>query len=219
MKISYSWIKEHINLDLSSDELAEILTSIGLEVESITKSSNIVGDLEGIVVGKIIDIDQHPNADRLKVTKVDVGGEILNIVCGAPNVKKNINVPIAKIGTTLHDGDKKFKIKRSKLRGVVSEGMICSEKEINLGSDDDGIMILDDKFKIGKRLIDFYESEFDYIFEIGLTPNRCDAMSHLGVARDINAYLNFQSAKSNQLQKDYNQISGIEFKDLSLIHI
>ena len=213
MKISYSWIKEHINLDLSSDELAEILTSIGLEVESITKSSNIVGDLEGIVVGKIIDIDQHPNADRLKVTKVDVGGEILNIVCGAPNVKKNITVPIAKIGTTLHDGDKKFKIKRSKLRGVVSEGMICSEKEINLGSDDDGIMILDDKFKIGKRLIDFYKSEFDYIFEIGLTPNRCDAMSHLGVARDINAYLNFQSAKSNQLLKDYNQISGIEFKD------
>ena len=213
MKISYSWIKEHINLDLSSDELAEILTSIGLEVESITKSSNIVGDLEGIVIGKIIEIDQHPNADRLKVTKVDVGGEILNIVCGAPNVKKNINVPIAKIGTTLHDGDKKFKIKRSKLRGVVSEGMICSEKEINLGSDDDGIMILDDKFKIGKRLIDFYKSEFDYIFEIGLTPNRCDAMSHLGVARDINAYLNFQSGKSNQLLKDYNQISGIEFKD------
>ena len=213
MKISYSWIKEHINLDLSSDELAEILTSIGLEVESITKSSNIVGDLEGIVVGKIIDIDQHPNADRLKVTKVDVGGEILNIVCGAPNVKKNINVPIAKIGTSLHDGDKKFKIKRSKLRGVVSEGMICSEKEINLGSDYDGIMILDDKFKIGKRLIDFYKSEFDYIFEIGLTPNRCDAMSHLGVARDINAYLNFQSGKSNQLLKDYNQISGIEFKD------
>ena len=213
MKISYSWIKEHINLDLSSDELAEILTSIGLEVESITKSSNIVGDLEGIVVGKIIDIDQHPNADRLKVTKVDVGGEILNIVCGAPNVKKNINVPIAKIGTSLHDGDKKFKIKRSKLRGVVSEGMICSEKEINLGSDDDGIMILDDKFKIGKRLIDFYKSEFDYIFDIGLTPNRCDAMSHLGVARDINAYLNFQSGKSSQLLKDYNQISGIEFKD------
>ena len=213
MKISYSWIKEHINLDLSSDELAEILTSIGLEVESITKSSNIIGDLEGIVVGKIIDIDQHPNADRLKVTKVDVGGEILNIVCGAPNVKKNITVPIAKIGTTLHDGDKKFKIKRSKLRGVVSEGMICSEKEINLGSDDDGIMILDDKFEIGTKLIDFYKSEFDYIFEIGLTPNRCDAMSHLGVARDINAYLNFQSGKSNQLLKDYNQISGIEFKD------
>ena len=213
MKISYSWIKEHLNLDLSSDELAEILTSIGLEVESVTKISNIVGDLEGIVVGKIIEIDQHPNADRLKVTKVDVGGEILNIVCGAPNVKKNINVPIAKIGTTLHDGDKKFKIKRSKLRGVVSEGMICSEKEINLGSDDDGIMILDDKFKTGKRLIDFYKSEFDYIFEIGLTPNRCDAMSHLGVARDINAYLNFQSGKSNQLLKDYNQISGIEFKD------
>ncbi|MDC3153874.1 phenylalanine--tRNA ligase subunit beta [Bacteroidota bacterium] len=213
MKISYSWIKEHINLDLSSDELAEILTSIGLEVESITKSSNIIGDLEGIVVGRIIDIDQHPNADRLRVTKVDVGGEILNIVCGAPNVKKNITVPIAKIGTTLQDGDKKFKIKRSKLRGVVSEGMICSEKEINLGSDDDGIMILDDKFEIGTKLIDFYKSEFDFLFEIGLTPNRCDAMSHLGVARDINAYLNFQSGKSNQLMKDYDKISGIEFKN------
>ena len=191
MKISYNWLKQFINLDWDSDKTGELLTDLGLEVEGIESFSSVPGGLEGIVIGHVLECDQHPNADRLKLTKVDVGGENpLQIVCGAPNVKKGQKVPVATIGTTLYDTEgKPWKIKKGKIRGESSEGMICAEDELGLGKSHDGIMVLDDGLKVGTLASEVLEVENDDVFEIGLTPNRADAMSHWGVARDLKAGL------------------------------
>lgn len=194
MKISYNWLKNYINCDLAPQRIAEILTSIGLEVEAIENYENIRGGLNGIVVGHVVECEKHPNADKLSVTKVDVGtGELLNIVCGAPNVAKGQKVPVALVGTSLFKGDESFTIKEAMLRGVKSQGMICAEDEIGLGDSHAGIMILESNLAVGTPLSSVYNVYSDIVFEIGLTPNRIDAASHYGVARDLAAYLQHQS--------------------------
>ena len=191
MKISYNWLKQFIKVDWDAEKTGELLTDLGLEVEGIESFSSVLGGLEGIVVGHVIKCDQHPNADRLKLTKVDVGdGKPLQIVCGAPNVAKGQKVPVAIIGTTLYDAEgKPWIIKKGKIRGEESQGMICAEDELGLGKNHDGIMILDKDLSPGTLLSTVLEIENDEVFEIGLTPNRADAMSHWGVARDLKAGL------------------------------
>ncbi|GAA4331201.1 phenylalanine--tRNA ligase subunit beta [Mucilaginibacter gynuensis] len=191
MKISYNWLKEFIHTDKTPEEISTILTGIGLEVESLEKVQAIPGGLEGLVIGYVKETAQHPNADRLRVTKVDVGGtEDLQIVCGAANVAAGQKVVVATVGTMVYpmEGDA-FKINKSKIRGEVSEGMICAEDEIGLGHSHDGIMVLDDAAVIGTFAKDHFKINDDFLFEIGLTPNRADAASHLGTARDIAAFL------------------------------
>ena len=191
MKISLSWLQQYLKVDLSTDELSELLTDIGLEVEGIHKYETIKGGLKGIVIGKILTVDKHPDADRLNLTTVDVGTEDpLQIVCGAPNVAIGLNVPVATVGTRLYDGDESFKIKRSKIRGQISNGMICGPDEIGLGPKTDGIMELPDDAEVGMAGANYFNINEDIVFEIGLTPNRSDAMSHIGVARDLKAVLN-----------------------------
>ena len=190
MKISYNWLKEYLNFKDNYESIGEKLTSLGLEVEGITKFESIPGGLEGVVVGKTKSVKKHPNADRLKITTVDVGAdELLQIVCGAPNVNKNQTVAVATSGTTLYPNNEKIKIKKSKIRGEISNGMICGQDELNLGEFDHGIMILDDKHKPGTPLKKLFDVDTDWIYEIGLTPNRADAMSHYGTARDLRARL------------------------------
>ena len=191
MKISLSWLQQYLKVDLSTDEISELLTDIGLEVEGIHKYETIKGGLKGIVIGKILTVDKHPDADRLNLTTVDVGAEDpLQIVCGAPNVAMGLNVPVATVGTRLYDGDESFKIKRSKIRGQISNGMICGPDEIGLGPKTDGIMELPEDAEVGMAGADYFNINEDIVFEIGLTPNRSDAMSHIGVARDLKAVLN-----------------------------
>ena len=191
MKISYSWLKQFIHTDKTPQEISLILTDIGLEVESLEKVQPILGGLEGLVIGHVVNCIQHPNADRLRITKVDVGaGDLLQIVCGAPNVGVNQKVVVATVGTTVYPNEgEPFKINKSKIRGEVSEGMICAEDEIGLGASHAGIMVLPEDTQIGIAAKLFFKMEDDFMFEIGLTPNRADAASHLGVARDLAAYL------------------------------
>src|SRR5690606_39248091 len=191
MKISYNWLKQFIQTDKTPEEISVILTSIGLEVESLEKVQAIPGGLEGLVIGYVKEAVQHPNADRLRVTKVDVGsGEDLQVVCGAPNVAVGQKVVVATVGTTVYPNEgEPFKINKSKIRGEVSEGMICAEDEIGLGKSHDGIMVLNEDAVVGTLAKDYFNLQDDFVYEIGLTPNRADAASHLGVARDISAYL------------------------------
>lgn len=191
MKISYSWLKQILKTDKTPQELSLILTNIGLEVESLEKVQTIPGGLEGLVIGFVEERTQHPNADRLSVTKVNIGGpELLQIVCGAPNVAAGQKVVVATVGTTVHPNEgEPFKINKSKIRGEVSEGMICAEDEIGLGNSHAGIMVLAEDAPIGLEAKKYFNVDDDYLFEIGLTPNRADAASHLGVARDLAAYL------------------------------
>ncbi|RDK85432.1 phenylalanine--tRNA ligase subunit beta [Marinirhabdus gelatinilytica] len=191
MKISYNWLKQFVNLDWDAEKTGELLTDLGLEIEGITPFTSIPGGLEGVVVGHVVSCEQHPNADRLKLTTVDLGNaEPVQIVCGAPNVAKDQKVPVATIGTTLYDDDgNPWKIKKGKIRGEVSMGMICAEDELGLGQSHDGIMVLDKNLKPGTPCSEIFEVENDTVFEIGLTPNRADAMSHWGVARDLRAGL------------------------------
>ena len=189
MKISYNWLKQFIKIDWKSDETAALLTDLGLEVEVVEKYESVKGGLEGIVVGHVLTCEQHPNADRLKVTTVDLGtGTPVQIVCGASNVAAGQKVPVATIGTTLYDknGDS-FVIKKGKIRDMESFGMICAEDELGLGTSHEGIMILDENLVPGTPAATVFKIENDEVFEIGLTPNRADAMSHMGVARDIRA--------------------------------
>ncbi|MCL4114018.1 UNVERIFIED_CONTAM: hypothetical protein GTU68_062113 [Idotea baltica] len=191
MKISYNWLKQFIPIEFEASKTADMLTDLGLEVGGIEKYESVKGGLNGVVVGHVLSCEQHSNADRLKVTSVDIGQENpIQIVCGAPNVAKGQKVPVATIGTTLYDdkGDA-WKIKKGKIRGEVSEGMICAADELGLGTNHDGIMVLDSKVKPGTPCADIFEIENDEVFEIDLTPNRADAMSHLGVARDLQAGL------------------------------
>ena len=190
MKISFHWLKQYIHFDLSPDETGIYLTNCGLEVESIEKFETVKGGLKGIVLGEVLTCEAHPDSDHLHVTTVNIGEETpLNIVCGAPNIRAGLKVAVAKVGTTLYAGDESFTIKKSKIRGAVSEGMICSEKEMQLGEDHEGIMELDENAIIGHPAADYFNIEEDYVFEIGLTPNRSDAISHIGVARDLYAAL------------------------------
>jgi phenylalanyl-tRNA synthetase beta chain len=191
MKISYNWLKQFLQIDWEAKKTGELLTDLGLEVEGIEIKESIKGSLKGIIVGKVLTCIQHPNADRLKITTVDLGsGEPLQIVCGAENIAAGQKVPVATIGTTLYDAKGEgFKIKKGKIRGEESHGMICAEDELGLGSDHDGIMVLNEDLKVGVSAAEVFNIEIDEIFEIGLTPNRSDAMSHFGVARDLRAGL------------------------------
>ncbi len=191
MKISYNWLKQFVKIDLKSEETAALLTDLGLEVEVVEKYQSVKGGLEGIVIGHVLTCIPHPDADKLKVTTVDLGDGIhVQIVCGAPNVQAGQKVAVATIGTNLYDKEgNTFQIKKSKIRGEESHGMICAEDELGLGESHDGIMILDASLKAGTAAASVFKVENDEIFEIGLTPNRADAMSHLGTARDLRAGL------------------------------
>jgi len=191
MKISYNWLKEFIDTDKTPEEISTILTGTGLEVESLEKVQAVPGGLEGLVIGHVKEAVFHPNSDHLNITKVDVGtGEDLQIVCGAANVAAGQKVVVAVVGAFVHplEGEK-FKINKSKIRGEISEGMICAEDEVSLGTSHDGIMVLDADAVPGTLAKDYFKLNDDYLFEIGLTPNRADATSHLGTARDIAAFL------------------------------
>ncbi|WP_299101094.1 phenylalanine--tRNA ligase subunit beta [uncultured Winogradskyella sp.] len=191
MKISYNWLKQFINTDWDAEKTGDLLTDLGLEIEGIETYESVKGGLKGIIVGEVLTCEQHPNADRLKVTTVNIGTDApLQIVCGAPNVAAGQKVPVATIGTTLYTAEgEAWKIKKGKIRGEESHGMICAEDELGLGESHDGIMVLDDATLVGTLAADLFKIENDQVFEIGLTPNRADAMSHFGVARDLKAGL------------------------------
>ena len=205
MKISNNWLKDYIKTDLATDKIGAFLTDIGLEVEGIEKYESVKGSLEGIVVGKVLTCEQHPNADKLKKTTVDVGGKILEIVCGAPNVATGQTVPVAVIGTKIYAKDgSSFEIKEAKIRGEKSRGMICAEDELGLSDDHGGIMVLDEEtYKVGEPFAQYFNLVNDEVYEIGLTPNRTDAMSHYGVARDLHAFLS-----TNGLKSEFNKASS-----------
>lgn len=190
MKISYNWLKNYINIDFKPEALSEILTDLGLEVENIETFQSVKGGLEGVVVGKVLTKEQHPNADKLSLTTVDVGtGEPLRVVCGAPNVTAGQKVLVATLGTKLYFNNEEVVMKTSKIRGEISEGMICAEDELGIGNSHAGIMVLPENVAVGTLAKEYFEVENDVIFEIGLTPNRIDAASHYGVARDLAAWL------------------------------
>lgn len=192
MKISYNWLKQYVDFNLTPTDLAEVLTGVGLEVEEVTPFETIPGGLEGVVIGEVKECAKHPDADKLSVTKVNVGsGELLQIVCGAPNVAAGQKVVVALVGSTLYPtAGEKLHIKKAKIRGVESYGMICAEDEIGLSESHAGIMVLPDYAVVGTKAADYFKVEKDYVLEIGLTPNRSDANSHIGVARDLAAALN-----------------------------
>ena len=192
MKISFNWLKKYINTEISVEEAGQILTDTGLEVESIEKIEAVKGGLEGVVIGKVLTCEKHPDADKLNVTTVDIGTETLQIVCGATNVAAGQTVVVATVGCALYPKpDEPFKIKAAKIRGVDSFGMLCAEDELGIGESHAGIMVLPDDLAIGSNAATYFDLEDDYQLEIGLTPNRADAMGHIGVARDLMAHLNF----------------------------
>ncbi len=193
MKISYNWLREYLDFDSGPDELSSVLTSLGLEVEGMEEWVSVKGGMKGVVVGRVLTCERHPDADRLSVTTVDVGGtEPLNIVCGAPNVATGQLVAVALPGTMVFHGDGQFEIKRSKIRGQLSEGMICAEDELGIGSDHEGIVVLDKSARPGMPAAEYFGITTDTVFEIGLTPNMIDCSSHYGVARALAAYFNLQ---------------------------
>jgi phenylalanyl-tRNA synthetase beta chain len=196
MTISYKWLNDYLPVVLEPDRLSRILTSVGLEVEDFHKYEEVKGGLDGLVVGEVLGVEKHPNADKLTVTKVNVGNsEALQIVCGAPNVAAGQKVIVAKPGTTIHPiNGEPVLMKIAKIRGVESNGMICAEDEIGLGTSHEGILLLNDNAKPGQPAAEYFNLYEDWIYEIGLTPNRMDAMSHRGVARDVCAYLSHQSS-------------------------
>ncbi len=190
MKISYSWLKDYIEIDQTPEELCKILTQIGLEVAGMEEVESIKGGMEGLVIGEVVTCKKHPNSDHLSLTTVNIGSEnLLPIVCGAPNVAAGQKVVVATIGTTLYMGDDSFTIKKSKIRGEISEGMICAEDEIGIGTDHQGIIVLEDSAIVGSLAKDYYNVQSDWVIEIDLTPNRIDSASHIGVARDLAAHL------------------------------
>ena len=190
MEISYKWLKEYVDFDLTPQETADVLTSCGLEVDSLEEVQTIKGGLKGLYVGKVLTCEMHPNSDHLHITTVDLGkGEPQQIVCGAPNVAAGQKVIVADLGCVLYDGDKEFVIKKSKLRGVESNGMICAEDEIGVGTSHDGIIVLPEDAPVGQPAEEYYHLESDWVIEIDITANRSDALSHWGVARDLYAWL------------------------------
>ena len=211
MKISINWLKDFIKTDHSPEEISEILTNLGLEVEKISSFESIKGGLAGVVAGKVLECGKHPNADRLKVTSIDIGNnEVCEIVCGAPNIDKGQIVPVATVGSKIYTNQgEEIKIKKSKIRGVISNGMVCAEDEIGLGDSHEGIMVLEKNVKPGTPVSEIFNIQSDKILEIGLTPNRCDAMSHYGVARDLKAFLDHKAIKSNLSLPSINSFSPV----------
>ncbi|MEM6963267.1 MAG: phenylalanine--tRNA ligase subunit beta, partial [Bacteroidota bacterium] len=240
MKASLNWLKEYMTINLSPEEISEILTDIGLEVEGMEEIESIKGGLKGVVVGHITTCTRHPNADKLSLTKVNVGAEEdLQIVCGAPNVAAGQKVLVATVGTTLYDKEgNPFKIKKGKIRGEVSQGMICAEDELGLGDSHDGIIVLPENAAVGCNASDYYEIENDIVYEIGLTPNRSDATCHTGIAKDLAAALkinfdgdgqvkmpavdNFQAGSGSPIEvvvEDYEacpRYSGVVIKNVEI---
>ncbi len=199
MKISYNWVKDYLKIDLDPHKVAEILTGIGLEIEGTEDWESVKGGLAGIVIGEVLTCHKHPDADKLSVTTVNIGkGDPLHIVCGAPNVAAGQKVPVATAGTKVFHGNEQFEIKKSKIRGEISEGMICAEDELGLGTDHEGIMVLSPDAVIGSPASEYFKIEKDFVFEIGLTPNRIDSGSHFGIARDLAAYLSVNNISSNR---------------------
>jgi phenylalanyl-tRNA synthetase beta chain len=191
MKISYSWLRDYIRLEQSPEEISNILTQIGLEVGSLEKIETVKGGMQGLIVGEVVTCKRHPDSDHLSVTTVDIGtGNLLPVVCGAPNVAAGQKVIVAPVGTTLHIGNQELKLKKVKIRGELSEGMICAEDEIGIGTDHEGIIVLDQSAKTGTPAKEYFNVQDDWVIEIDLTPNRIDSASHIGVARDLAAYLN-----------------------------
>ena len=189
MNISYKWLKKYVDFDMTAQEVADALTSIGLEVDGVEEVQTIRGGLKGLVVGKVLTCEVHPDSDHMHVTTVDLGdgNEPTQIVCGAHNVEAGQKVIVATLGTKLYDGDKEFVIKKSKLRGVESYGMICAEDEIGVGTGHDGIMVLPEDTPVGLPAATYFNLESDWLIEVDITPNRADACSHWGVARDLYA--------------------------------
>ena len=215
MKISINWLKEYLETKSNPEEISDILTNLGLEVEKILPFESVKGGLTGVVAGKVLKCEKHPNADRLKVTSIDLGNnETSEIVCGAPNIMEGQIVPIAKVGSKIYtNGGDEIKIKKSKIRGVVSNGMVCAEDEIGLGESHDGIMVLDSKIKPGTPISELFNVENDNILEIGLTPNRSDAMSHYGVARDLKAYYDLNSQTSKITLPSINDFESVKIDE------
>lgn len=212
MKISYNWLKDYIQTDLPAEEAGVYLTNTGLEVEGIDKVQSITGGLEGVVIGEVVEKWPHENADRLNVTKVDIGsGDLLQIVCGAPNVEKGQKVLVATVGATLYPSPtESFPIKKAKIRGVESSGMICAEDELGIGESHDGILVLPAEAKVGMPAGEYFKVKSDNLIEIGLTPNRTDALGHIGVARDLKAALNVLEDK--QLELTLPKLMNVEVK-------
>ena len=202
MKLALNWLKEYTDIKLPPQKVGEILTNIGLEVEGEEEIESIPGGLAGLVVGHVKECGRHPNADKLSLTKVDVGGEeLLQIVCGAPNIAAGQKVVVATVGTVIHPlNGEPFKIKKGKIRGEVSQGMICAEDEIGLGTDHSGIIVLPEATKVGTLVRDHYELENDYVYEIGLTPNRSDGTNQIGSAKDLAAALKINYGHSGEVR-------------------
>ena len=216
MNISYNWLKEYVDFNLTPDEVAAALTSIGLETGSVEEVQTIKGGLEGLVIGEVLTCEAHPNSDHMHVTTVNLGqGDPVQIVCGAPNVAAGQKVVVATLGTKLYDGDECFTIKKSKLRGVESNGMICAEDEIGLGTDHAGIIVLPETAVPGTLAKDYYNIKSDYVLEVDITPNRADACSHYGVARDLYAYL-VQNGQPTSLKKPSVDAFAVENNDLDI---
>lgn len=216
MNISYNWLKEYVDFDLTPDEVAAALTSIGLETGGVEEVQTIKGGLEGLVIGEVLTCEPHPNSDHMHITTVNLGqGEPVQIVCGAANVAAGQKVVVATIGTKLYDGDECITIKKSKLRGVESNGMICAEDEIGIGTDHSGIIVLPDTAVPGTPAKEYYNIKSDYVLEVDITPNRADACSHYGVARDLYAYL-VQHGKQTSLKKPSVDAFAVENHDLDI---
>ena len=216
MNISYNWLKEYVSFDLTPAEVAEALTSIGLEVGGVEEVQSIKGGLEGIVIGEVLTCEPHPNSDHMHITTVNLGsGDPVQIVCGAPNVAAGQKVVVATLGTKLYDGDECFTIKKSKLRGVESLGMICAEDEVGLGTSHDGIMVLPADAVPGTPAKDYFNIKSDYVLEVDITPNRADACSHYGVARDLYAYL-VQAGKATSLTRPSDDAFCVDNQDLPI---
>lgn len=217
MKISYNWLRQYLDYDITPEDLSVVLTNCGLEVEDYELFETVRGGLDKVLIGRVLECERHPNADKLSLTKVDVGkGTILPIVCGAPNVAKGQKVVVATVGAVLYgnDNDKPFEIKEARIRGEVSQGMICAEDEVGLGASHAGIMVLPDDAEVGMAAAEYFKIERDYVFSIGLTPNRTDATSHLGVTRDLIAVLNAQ--RSLNLKLNTPDVSGFSIDDRNL---
>ena len=216
MNISYKWLKEYVDFDLTAQEVADALTSEGLEVDGVEEVQAIKGGLEGLVVGYVVSCEPHPNSDHMHICQVDLGGDVpQQIVCGAPNVAAGQKVIVATIGTKLYDGDQCFTIKKSKLRGVESMGMICAEDEIGVGKSHDGIIVLPQNTPVGMKASTYYGLESDYVIEVDITPNRADACSHYGVARDLYAWL-VRNGKKTALHRMDESAFKVDSHDLDI---
>ena len=216
MEISYKWLKEYVDFDLTPQETADALTSCGLEVDALEEVQTIKGGLKGLFVGKVLTCEMHPNSDHLHITTVDLGkGEPQQIVCGAPNVAAGQKVIVADLGCVLYDGDKEFVIKKSKLRGVESNGMICAEDEIGVGESHDGIIVLPEDAPVGQPAAEYYHLESDWVIEIDITANRSDALSHWGVARDLYAWLKRNGHETSLHRPDCTEFT-VENNDLPI---